>query len=274
MSVFRSFQQSGARGFRIGPGSISPFIKAMLIANGAVFLIQFMYPSLPSLLGLTPAAFFAQFPNLIYQTFSYMFVHADFWHIFFNMIMLWMFGTEIEYTWGTRKFAQFYILAGLSGAILTLVFQSGQAIPIVGASAAIYGVFIAYWIMFPNRMLYLYFMFPVKVKWAIPGMMLLGFLMGRANVAHLAHLGGALFGLIYMKFDWRLLKFSDKLKGLRYQRQNAKLQKNRQKAVDVMKRVDSILDKINDVGIENLSRSERKFLEDASSELSEKKTNK
>jgi len=129
----------------------------------------------------------------------------------------------------------------------------------------------AYWVSFPDRYLYLYFLIPVRVKWAIPGLLLVGFLFGGPNVAHFAHLGGALFGFIYMKADWRFLSFSRKLKEYKYRRQSAKFERNRQKADEIMKRVDDILDKINEVGIENISKEDRKFLEEASSKLSEKK---
>lgn len=259
----------GYRGFSIGPGAVSPFIKLMLITNIAVFLAQMLVNvQLELLFGLTPARFFAEFPNLLFQPFTYMFLHADFWHIFFNMFALWMFGTEIEFTWGRKSFAKFYLLAGLSGAILTLIFQSGLPVPVIGASGAVYGVLIAYWLLFPQRYLYIYFLFPVKVKWAIPGFMILGFMAGGASIAHFAHLGGAIFGLIFVKADWRIASFGKTLKNLRHKKQEAKFEKNRLKAEETMKRVDEILDKINDVGIENISVEDRKFLEDASSHMS------
>ena len=254
-----------------GPGFISPFIKWMLISNGAVFVLQYVFPPLTAALGLTPARFFSEFPNLLYQVFTYMFVHSTggIGHILFNMFALWMFGTEIEHAWGSKPFARFYLMCGLAGAILTLAVHPSQVVPMIGASAAIYGLLAAYWIMFPQRSLYIYFLFPVKVKWAIPGMMLLGLLFSPGNVAHMAHLGGALFGLAYVKLDWRRGAFGRMLKNLRYRRQEAKLGQRRREAEDVMKRVDAILDKINEVGIENISSDDREFLEEASSELSQ-----
>ncbi|MFH1686981.1 MAG: rhomboid family intramembrane serine protease [bacterium] len=265
--------QGGFSGRRagFGPGLLPPFIKVMLAANVGVFILQLFTQGLIDTLGLTPARFFAEFPNLLYQLVSYMFLHGSFGHIFFNMFALWMFGTEIERTWGSKSFGRFYFLAGIAGAVLTLIAKPAQPYPMIGASAAIYGILTAYWVMFPNRMLYIYFLFPVKVKWAVPGMMLLGFLFGGSSVAHFAHLGGAVFGLIWLKMDWRWLAIGSWLKRLRYKRQTAKLNKNRQKAEDVMKRVDAILDRINEVGLENLSREERKFLEEASSELTDRK---
>jgi membrane associated rhomboid family serine protease len=246
----------------------------MLIINGGVFLLQFMMSGrLEYMFGLTPARYFAEFPNLLYQVFTYMFLHStgNILHLVFNMFVLWMFGTEIEFTWGSKSFGRFYLLAGLAGAILTLIIFPNQIAPMIGASGAIYGVLVAYWLMFPNRLLYLYFLVPVKVKWAIPGMIVLGFLFSGGGVAHMAHLGGALFGLVYLKIDWKRRHIFGWIKNLRYRRQEAKLERNRQRADDVMKRVDSILDKINEVGIENLSREERRFLEEASSRLSRPK---
>jgi membrane associated rhomboid family serine protease len=258
-------------GFRIGPGKPPPFIKAMIFVNVGVFLLQFVFGgTMTNLLGLTPARFFAEFPNLIYQIFTYMFLHSphSFGHILFNMFALWMFGTEIEHAWGSKSFARFYIMAGIAGAVLTLIIASSQPIPMIGASGAIYGILVAYWCMFPNRSVYLYFLFPVKVKWFVPGMMLLGFLFSGGNIAHWAHLGGALWGLVYLKADWRTKWFNNKFKGLRHKRKQAKLNKNVQKAGEVMKRVDAILDKINEVGIENISPEDLRFLEEASSKLS------
>lgn len=258
-------------GMRIGPGSISPFIKAMLIVNGAVFVLQYFFPQMTYTLGLVPERFFGEFPNHLFQPLTYMFLHGGIWHLVFNMLALWMFGTEIEYTWGSKSFAKFYLLAGLSGAVTTLIFQASSPIAVVGASAGIYGVLIAYWLMFPERYLYIYFLIPVKVKWAIPGIMILVFLTGGAKIAHLAHLGGALFGLVYLKMDWRRGKFGSWWRGMGYRRNEAKLEKKRMKAEETMKRVDEILDKINEVGIDNISAEDRKFLEEASSRLSGEK---
>ncbi|MBD3258699.1 rhomboid family intramembrane serine protease [candidate division GN15 bacterium] len=262
------------RRMSFGPGAISPFIKWMLIINVGVLILQYVWRGqLEPVLGLTPALFFSDFPNYLYTIVTYMFLHSTYsiFHILFNMFILWMFGTEIEYTWGSKRFARFYILAGIAGAILTLIVYSGQAVPMIGASGAIYGLLIAYWFMFPNRHLYIYFLFPVKVKWAIPAMMLLGFFLGGQNVAHMAHLGGALFGIAFMKTDWRFASLTSKIKSLRYKRKEAKLEKRRQAAEDVMKKVDAILDKINQVGFENLTKAERKFLEEASDELAKQK---
>ncbi len=221
MSYYQQQSGSGRPGFNFGPGAISPFIKLIIIANFVIFLLQqnYLFPAITGIFGLSPYSFFQQFPNQLYQPFTYMFLHGGLGHFFFNMFALWMFGTEIELTWGTKRFTRFYLIGGLAGAILTLAVKSTQVIPIVGASAAIYAVLVAYWFMFPNRKLYIYFVIPVPVKWAIPGLMLIGFLFGGSHVAHFAHLGGALFGVLYMKTNWKMLSFTDKLKKRKYKKQ-------------------------------------------------------
>ncbi|MCX6835368.1 MAG: rhomboid family intramembrane serine protease [candidate division Zixibacteria bacterium] len=275
MSQYQPYDTGGTREMRIGPGAPLPFIKWMLIINGGVQVLQLLLRGqMEVLFGLTPQQFFADFPRLVYQLGTYMFLHLPsfpFFHLLFNMLSLWMFGTEIERTWGSRSFAKFYLLAGVAGGLLTLVVTPSSLGPVIGASGAIYGVLVAYWLMFPNRSMFFFpIPIPLKVKWAIPGFMLLGLLFAGGDVAHAAHLGGALFGLLYLKLDWRLLRPGNWIKNLRYERQLAKLERNRRQAESIMKRVDSILDKINEVGIENLTPEERRILEEASSRLSQK----
>jgi membrane associated rhomboid family serine protease len=271
----RSFHPNtgmGGGGFRIGPGSISPVIKYLLIINGIIFIIQnFSSIHLAAVFGLTPAKIFSDFPNnmyMLYQTFTYMFFHGSFFHILINMFVLWMFGTEIEYTWGSKAFFKFYTYCGLGGALMSLIFNYNLPYPIIGASGAVFGLLAAYWIMFPDRRIFLFLLIPMKVRWAIPLLFILTFVASGPNVAHLAHLGGALVGLIYMKLDWRIHRPKSWFKNFKYKRQVAKQVKRRHQAEDVMKKVDSILDKINEVGIENISEEEKQFLEDASHILS------
>jgi membrane associated rhomboid family serine protease len=256
--------------FQIGPGFISPVIKYLIVANTVIFFIQSLTAApLAQTFGLFPARFFSEFPNYLFQPLTYMFLHAGFFHILFNMFALWMFGTEIEYSWGSRPFLKFYIYCGLGGALMSLVFNPGLAYPIVGASGAIYGILVAYWLMFPDRYVLVFFILPMRVRWAIPLFGVLNFLAAGPNVAHLAHLGGAVVGLVYLKLDWRLSAFLKRISSFRSHKKEAKLEKKRQKAEEIMKRVDRILDKINEVGIENISKEDRKFLEDASHILSE-----
>lgn len=259
----------GMDSFRIGPGSISPVIKYLIIINVLIYIAQvFISKAITGLFGLSPLLFYRDFPNYIFQPLTYMFLHGGMLHLFFNMFALWMFGTEIEYHWGSRNFLKYYLYCGLGGALFSLIFNYNSANTIVGASGAIYGILAAYWLMFPDRYLLIFFMFPMKVRYAIPFFAVLTFLFSGTHVAHLAHLGGAVIGLIYLKLDWRFAALPRWIKSLRFKRKTAKLEKQRQKAEDIMKRVDAILDKINEVGIENISKEDRKFLENASQILS------
>lgn len=254
---------------RIGPGSISPIIKYLIIINTVVFLGQVLGSrAITAYLGLNPHLFYKDFPNYLFQPLTYMFLHGGLFHLFFNMFALWMFGTEIEYRWGSKNFLKYYLYCGIGGALFSLIFNYNSANTIVGASGAIYGILAAYWLMFPERYLLIFFMFPMRVRYAIPFFAVLTFLFSGTHVAHLAHLGGAVIGLIYLRLDWRLASLSRWIKSLRFKRKTAKLEKQRQKAEDIMKRVDAILDKINEVGIENISKEDRKFLENASQILS------
>ena len=150
-----------------------------------------------------------------------MFMHANFEHIFFNMFALWMFGNTLENIWGSKRFLLFYIICGLGAAVSQEVVQfidfemrtdwQGLAIlndgmrevlntwNTVGASGAVYGLLLAFGMLFPNSRIYLYFLFPIKAKWFVIGYAVIELLSGfftSGNVAHFAHLGGMLFGLI------------------------------------------------------------------------------
>jgi membrane associated rhomboid family serine protease len=143
----------------------------------------------------------------IWQLVSYMFLHAGFGHIFFNLFALWMFGQAIENFWGTHRFVVYYFLTGIGAALLHMLIGGGGA-PTLGASGAVYGILLAFGMMFPNRPIMLLFPpIPLKAKYfvAIFGAIELISGLTRANsgVAHFAHLGGMLVGFILIKY-WGL----------------------------------------------------------------------
>jgi len=268
---------------RFGPGGIGSVIKWLIIANVIVFFIQQAVP-LTATFGFTPGAYFSDdFPNGFYKPFTYMFLHGGLMHILFNMLVLWMFGTEIERMWGGKRFLRFYLLSGLSGALFSLLFDFNSYVPIIGASGAVFGVMAAYWRYFPERKLYLYFVIPVKIRYAVPGILLIpmiwSWISPGSNVAHFAHLGGAVAGYFMSRRRGVVVSVSggglkEWLKRRKNEKLNERFEANRKQAEDVMQRVDAILDKINDVGLENISEEERKFLEAASERLSEDKRHK
>lgn len=258
---------------------ISPAVKALLIANGLIFILQLLTgQTLTLYFGLTPAVVLHRLA--VYQLVTYMFLHGGLLHIAMNMFILWMFGVAIEQTWGTKRFLFYYFLTGIAGGLFTIAFNPSSLVPTIGASGAIYGLLAAYAVLFPNQTIYLYFLFPMKVKYAVLLFVGLEFLASLGStpdgVGHLAHLGGAVVGFLYLKADWRIRRFLRFIspvriiESLRYGHKTRKMEKNRQETADVMKRVDRILDKINSVGIENISEGERHFLGNASQILSKK----
>ncbi len=259
--------------------NIPPAVRALLIANGVMYVLQFIFgAAMVKTLGLTPNDVLTG--PLVYQLFTYMFLHGGLFHIFMNMFILWMFGTELEYAWGPKPFLKYYFLTGIAGGVFTVAFMPSSTIPTIGASGAIYGLLAAYALMFPNRYIYLFFLFPIKVKYAVIFFVAFEFLASfnavNSSVGHLAHLGGAVVGFLYLKLDWRLKNIFGWLspmrwfKRLRYRKKSRKLEKNRQRTEEIMQRVDQILDKINAVGYENITQEERDFLGNASEMLSKK----
>ncbi len=215
-------EQYSPTGFRVLP----PVVKHLLIINVLLYLATFTMNrfqiDLTDYLGLH---FFKASDFRAYQLITYMFMHGNFEHLFFNMFALWMFGNTLENIWGSKRFLWFYMLCGIGAGLCQEVVQyiqytttlaqydsvnfgGGQVIPManylnmlntVGASGAIYGLLLAFGMMFPNSMIYLYFFVPIKAKWFVIGYAVIelvsGFI-GGGNVAHFAHLGGMLFGLI------------------------------------------------------------------------------
>jgi membrane associated rhomboid family serine protease len=205
----RSRYPSSSFASSFGPGPLTPAIKALVIANVAMFLLAIVVPAVTLRLGLRPVDVFGQFA--IWQPVTYMFLHGGIFHILFNMLALWMFGVELERMWGTRYFARYYFITGV-GAAATTMLLSLMPIGIadqlyysmtIGASGAVYGVLLAYGMYFPDRPIYLYFIFPIPAKYfvMIVGAISLLSSMGGAGggVAHTAHLGGLVVGYLYLK---------------------------------------------------------------------------
>lgn len=255
--------------FRLG-GTLTPAVKGILIANLAVFLLQAVVgDELIYLFGLTPAAIWREFP--IWQPLTYMFLHGGLSHIFFNMLMLWMFGGTLESNWGTKYFLRYYFITGVGAGIASVLLTPGLDIPIVGASGAIFGLLAAYGLLFPNSQIYIYGLFPIKAKVLVIICAVISFMgsvsPGMSPIAHLAHLSGMLIGVFYLRQDRILRWLARKIKGVQAE-QTVKKEKKQERSEDYLRtEVDDLLDKINEVGIENLTSWEKRRLRDASEKL-------
>lgn len=194
--------------YAIGPGGITPAVKILIITNVVVFVLNLIIGNVMTLrLGLSPQAVFEQFA--LWQPFSYMFLHSTggFGHILINMLSLWMFGTELERTWGTRFFTKYYLVTGIGAAatslLLSMWIDDIYYSVTVGASGAIYGLLLAYGLYFPHRSIYLYFIFPIPARVFVMIVGAIAFLSAMSGpgggVAHSAHLGGLVAGYLYLK---------------------------------------------------------------------------
>ena len=203
--AMRRYPSSYASSFSFGPGPISTALKALIAANVAMFLAAEFTPlNLNPILGLVPKLALRQL--WLWQPITYMFMHAGVVHLVINMLTLWMFGGELERTWGTRYFLKYYFVTGVGAGALTVLisllpFEFTQQIyssATVGASGAIFGLLLAYGLYFPDRPIYLYFVFPIPAKYFVLIIGAISFFAG-GGVAHATHLGGVLVGYVYLK---------------------------------------------------------------------------
>lgn len=226
-----SYQQYRPNSFSVLP----PVVKNLLIINGLFFLATLSFQTLGSDLTDTLGLHFPLADTFRpYQLITYMFMHGSFMHLFFNMFALWMFGNTLENVWGPKRFLIYYLITGIGAAVchyavvyyemqpaLNYISQNALDYPelealkqevynapvVVGASGSVFGILLAFGMMFPNTLLYIYFAIPIKAKWFVVlygAMELFSGLRGAPgdNVAHFAHLGGMLFGFILIKY-WK-----------------------------------------------------------------------
>ncbi len=188
---------------RYQTNALPPIVKNLIILNVLVFIAQLTINNLTQQIALYSIQSDAFRP---YQIATHMFAHSpsSFFHILFNMFGLWMFGKQLENVWGPKRFLLFYLVCGVGAAVahLAVGYFTGSYSAAVGASGAIMGIFAAFAYLFPNTELYIMFIpFPVKAKWAMLGYAAIDLFSGVArvsgdNIAHFAHLGGALTGFI------------------------------------------------------------------------------
>lgn len=200
---------------------LSPVVKKLILFTSAVFVVtyipaQIFHWYVPyAWLSLQP--YYVTHRLYVWQLVTYIFLHAGFFHIIFNLFALWMFGAELERLWGSRQFLFYFFLtgigAGLCDVLLNTLFPPAVPTATLGSSGAIYGLLLAYGLTFPERPIFLYFLIPIKAKWFVLLMGIIEFVsslsMPGSGVSHIAHLGGMLFGFVYLRwgtltYRWQL----------------------------------------------------------------------
>jgi membrane associated rhomboid family serine protease len=260
----------GGSEFRFNVG-MTDAVKWLIIANVIAFLLQ----RIGVLLGGVDyvGVFFGLnrtlvFRGMIWQPVTYMFLHGNLLHILINMFVLWMFGTSLEATWGPKSFLRYYFLTGIGAGLLSLVADiiTGSTIPTVGASGAIFGLLVAFGMVFPDRIILAFFIVPMRAKHfvlLIAGIELLVTLEAGpygGRVARFAHIGGMLIGYLYLKY-WDRLKYS--IPRIRFNTGTRRQSKTEDWEGFMNEEVDPILDKISKEGIHALTRKERRILKKA-----------
>ncbi len=264
---------------------LTPWVKRLIIANVAVFLLG-------ELLGLSGVVSLNAFDALLafdpakvltrpWTIITYMFAHGGILHILLNMLFLFFFGPPLEERWGGKEFIKYYGICGVGAALFSLIFREG---PIIGASGAVYGVMLAYALNWPNSLIWIYAIFPIKAKYLVLILGAISFysafwaVRGASDgIAHFAHLGGLLVGFVYLKKGWELgarlegikkrlrkRKFTVVPGGSSLDSDSPRRSKKAAEEAKILDVVDRILDKIRDEGIDSLTPEERRFLDEYS----------
>jgi len=268
---------------RSTPFSLTPWVRGLLIANAVVYLLMitvFTGPWFGDLFTFQPAKLLVRW----WTPFTYMFLHGGFFHLFWNCLLLFFFGPAVEEKMGSRSFGIYYFTCGFGGAALSLaMLLFGYGPTVIGASAAIYGVGLAFAINWPDAPIMIFPLpFPIKVKWFFGGIVAISVFGALFNmnsgVAHFAHLGGVLFGFLYLKGEHaitgkpttiiaprpRPTSVVPQTVRKRAQRAAAPVPKPDTPQRSIHDEMDRVLDKISQHGLESLTPSERKLLDDAS----------
>jgi membrane associated rhomboid family serine protease len=226
-------QYRGYSGGGFGP-PLTPMVKKLIIANGAVWLLQLFIPGLTEYGWVrTTDVFNPQNPHF-WQPFTYMWLHSPRspMHILFNMFALWMFGGQLEMVWGSRRFLRFYVTTGVGAGVIILIWHlvTQNTDPTLGASGAVFGILTAFSLLWPDRTIVLLFPpIPIKAIWFIPVLFVLQLAMGgTGNISHIGHLGGVIVAAIMLReqtaqylslrklrYRWQRYRMRGKLRAVR-----------------------------------------------------------
>jgi len=265
------------RSHHLGIGSrFTPAVRAIVIGTGAVFIAQIivrlalgseLHHKAVALFGLSVSGLSELH---LWQPFTYLLLHdvSNPIHILGNMFLLWMFGGQVEEHIGTRRFVKLYVLGGLFAAALSCVFYGivglwypdQLGIPTIGASGAVCGVMAAFATLFPEEIILLFFLVPIKVKHAVlllAGLEVLITLSGNSGIATVAHLGGFGFGFLFIRYGLQARNVFVRAYEQRSSRQS-------ERDFEMQERLDKLLAKVAQKGMNGLSWRERAFLKKAS----------
>jgi len=259
---YRQYQRPGW-----GRSFAGTVVGKLIIANVAVFILQQLFrPYFDQLFALQPRAVVENF--YIWKIVSYMFLHGSVFHLLFNMVVLFFLGTTLEMTWGANRFLKYYLACGAGAGLLHMLISYNTSV--IGASGATYGVMMAFAMLYPNQIVLFMFLFPIKIKYLVGGFFAMDLILGlfaNDGVAHFAHIGGALTGLLFFRDEVRQrLRFSTNAK--RKWNAHIRERKDHSKERD-SDNIDSILDKISAKGYENLTTTEKRILENYSRKRNE-----
>ncbi|MBL7013173.1 MAG: rhomboid family intramembrane serine protease [Candidatus Marinimicrobia bacterium] len=263
--------QSPSGGLSFRPKIFTDAIKLLVTVNFIIFFFQTMSGQSRmffQLFGLVPKSVWSQF--MIWQPVTYLFFHGGIWHVLINMFVLWMFGTELERVWGKERFLKYYFMTGIGSGLVTFVLNINSTIPIVGASGAVYGVLLAYGLMYPNRTIYLYGILPIKSVWFVISIGAIAFFSSIGNtssISHMTHLSGMVIGFLILRsnFRWKEAIFNIRKQVLEYKIHQYEKTKSQRNKLEMD--INRILEKINQDGFDKLTQEEKDILFEGSKSL-------
>ncbi len=263
---------------------MTPWVRRLIVANLVVFLLQvtlFVSPAFLTTFGFAPLTAVARPWTFL----TYMFLHGNFLHLAVNLLALFVFGPQVEERMGGGAFLRYYLLCGLGGAALSFVLMQLRPVTlVVGASAAVYGVLLAFAWAWPDQPINVFLLpTPIPAKWLVTFYvavtLVLALLPASDGVAHLAHLGGFATGFLYLKVgDWRLGRAERTLRrrtepsvlvhpGRAARASDAPKPPRRVERDPAQAEIDRVLDKISARGIDSLTPAERRFLAEMSRKM-------
>ena len=238
-------------------------IRWIIMISGAMLIAQqFAGRWLVPYLGLVPAQVLGRY--WVWQPVTYLFLHGGLFHWLFNMFILWMFGAELERRWGTIEFLKFFFITGFGAALTVLLFTPHSYAPTIGSSGAVFGLIVAFAMLFPDAVMYMYFLIPMKAWQAAILFAFIEFFAGLdgggMGMARFAHLGGMLTGFLYLRFSGRAsIQLNSWFRSWKV-KPRAPVELH-EVTDELVTRVDHILDKVLKEGVDSLTPEEKRIMD-------------